>query len=81
MHLALPRSKHLQAAILSRKAVPNTYLDACKLLGIVPASVVCNRAGEADLSLRYYGLGPKGAEALAKALRVGVGLAVVLACR
>jgi hypothetical protein len=55
---------------VNRQVVPDIYLDACKVLGIVPVSRISNQAGEANLILRYYGLGPLGAEAFSKALEV-----------
>lgn len=46
------------------------YLQACKLLGVVPVSYFLRNLGCAVINLNHHGLGPSGGKALAIALVV-----------
>ena len=46
------------------------YLEACELLGVVPARYFCEHLTDKRVVMRYHGLGPAGTKALGKALRV-----------
>ncbi|KAK7819922.1 hypothetical protein U0070_007614 [Myodes glareolus] len=41
------------------------YLEACKLVGVVPASYFIQNMEESCMNLNHYGLGPKGTKAIA----------------
>ncbi|XP_030577983.1 leucine-rich repeat-containing protein 74A-like isoform X3 [Archocentrus centrarchus] len=45
------------------------YLKACRQTGVVPVSYILRHFGDATLNLNYYGLGPRGAKALAILLK------------
>ncbi|XP_040920936.1 leucine-rich repeat-containing protein 74A-like [Toxotes jaculatrix] len=45
------------------------YLRACQRTGAVPVSSFLRHLGEATLNLNHYGVGPRGAKALATALQ------------
>ncbi|KAJ1561873.1 hypothetical protein HK405_002274, partial [Cladochytrium tenue] len=52
--------------ILKRKTVQNPYITACKLLGVVPVARFTEcMATASEIRLKSYGLGPKGAQAIA----------------
>uniref|UniRef100_A0A8D0HDT9 Leucine rich repeat containing 74A n=1 Tax=Sphenodon punctatus TaxID=8508 RepID=A0A8D0HDT9_SPHPU len=44
------------------------YLEACKLVGVVPVSYFMRNMEEPYINLNHHGLGPKGAKAIAIAL-------------
>ncbi|KAM4853868.1 leucine-rich repeat-containing protein 74A isoform 3-T3 [Thomomys bottae] len=44
------------------------YLEACKLMGVVPASYFIRNMEESHMNLNHHGLGPKGTKAIAIAL-------------
>uniref|UniRef100_A0A8C8VDZ1 Leucine rich repeat containing 74A n=1 Tax=Pelusios castaneus TaxID=367368 RepID=A0A8C8VDZ1_9SAUR len=44
------------------------YLEACKLVGVVPVSYFLRNMEEPYMNLNHHGLGPKGAKAIAIAL-------------
>ncbi|XP_042548768.1 leucine-rich repeat-containing protein 74A [Dipodomys spectabilis] len=44
------------------------YLEACKLMGVVPASYFLRNMEEPHMNLNHHGLGPKGTKAIAIAL-------------
>ncbi|XP_058148976.1 leucine-rich repeat-containing protein 74A [Dasypus novemcinctus] len=44
------------------------YLEACKLMGVVPVSYFIRNMEEANMNLNHHGLGPKGTKAIAIAL-------------
>ncbi|KAG6936716.1 leucine rich repeat containing 74A [Chelydra serpentina] len=44
------------------------YLEACKLVGVVPVSYFIRNIEEPYMNLNHHGLGPKGAKAIAIAL-------------
>lgn len=46
------------------------YLQACKLVGVVPVRYFLRNLGSATINLNHHGLGPLGAKALAIALVV-----------
>uniref|UniRef100_A0A8C1ZCP1 Leucine rich repeat containing 74A n=1 Tax=Cyprinus carpio TaxID=7962 RepID=A0A8C1ZCP1_CYPCA len=46
------------------------YLQACKLVGVVPVRYFLRNLGSAAINLNHHGLGPLGAKALAIALVV-----------
>lgn len=48
------------------------YLQACKLVGVVPVSYFIRNLDSTTMSLTHHGLGPLGCKALAIALVVSV---------
>ena len=46
------------------------YASACDRLGIVPVSYFSRHITDQEIVMRYHGLGPLGAKAIAKVLRV-----------
>ncbi|KAJ3221928.1 hypothetical protein HK099_002961 [Clydaea vesicula] len=54
--------------ITKRKNVLDQYLFSCKVLGIVPASYFLKRISSSNIVMKYHGLGPKGAQAIAEVL-------------
>lgn len=48
------------------------YLAACKSLGIVPSSYFASNynSGCTEILMRYHGIGPKGAQAIAEVLKL-----------
>lgn len=46
------------------------YLEACKLVGVVPTSYFLRNIEEPYINLNHHGLGPKGTKAIAIALVV-----------
>uniref|UniRef100_A0A8D2DPI7 Leucine rich repeat containing 74A n=1 Tax=Sciurus vulgaris TaxID=55149 RepID=A0A8D2DPI7_SCIVU len=44
------------------------YLEACKLMGVVPVSYFIRNMEESHMNLNYHGLGPMGTKAIAIAL-------------
>ncbi|XP_060939366.1 leucine-rich repeat-containing protein 74A [Limanda limanda] len=49
-------------------SVTEVYLQACKLVGVVPASYFLRNLDSSTMTLTYHGLGPLGSKALAIAL-------------
>nr|XP_040055799.1 leucine-rich repeat-containing protein 74A isoform X1 [Gasterosteus aculeatus aculeatus] len=49
-------------------SVPDVYLQACKLVGVVPVSYFLRNYDSAAMDLTHHGLGPLGCKALAIAL-------------
>nr|XP_016847043.1 PREDICTED: leucine-rich repeat-containing protein 74A [Anolis carolinensis] len=47
---------------------PELYLEACKLVGVVPVSYFIRNMEEPVMNLNHHGIGPKGTKALAIAL-------------
>jgi hypothetical protein len=47
-----------------------TYLRVCEELGIVPASYFTRHMDCTEVSMKYHGLGPSGAKAIAAVLKV-----------
>ncbi|KAJ3382497.1 hypothetical protein HDU84_004247 [Entophlyctis sp. JEL0112] len=69
-------------AIVRRKSAfsaggVDVYLNSCKMLGIVPVSVLIEKfnLGESDIILKHRGLGPKGAQAIASVLENNTSIA------
>uniref|UniRef100_A0A672H207 Leucine rich repeat containing 74A n=1 Tax=Salarias fasciatus TaxID=181472 RepID=A0A672H207_SALFA len=54
---------------LSRAEV---YLQACRRIGAVPVSAFVRAVSDTTVNLNHYGVGPRGARALAVALKVTV---------
>ncbi|KAJ3333753.1 hypothetical protein HDU76_004249 [Blyttiomyces sp. JEL0837] len=54
--------------IIKRKGQTDTYINACKNLGIVPVSYFAERTSASEIVLRHHGLGVKGAQAVAAVL-------------
>lgn len=50
----------------------NAYLEACELLGVVPARYFLAHLTDKAIVMRHHGLGPSGTQAIGKALRVSV---------
>lgn len=46
------------------------YLQACKVVGVIPVSYFLRNIGCATINLNHHGLGPAGGKALAIALVV-----------
>ncbi|RXN22818.1 leucine-rich repeat-containing 74A [Labeo rohita] len=61
---------HVSQVKLIRKdlSTEELYLQACKLVGVVPARYFLRNLGSATINLNHHGLGPLGAKALAIAL-------------
>ncbi|KAI8619149.1 hypothetical protein BC830DRAFT_825542 [Chytriomyces sp. MP71] len=55
---------------LKKKATSDPYINACKVLGIVPVSYFAERINTSEILLKHRGLGPKGAQAIASVLEV-----------
>ncbi|XP_049595401.1 leucine-rich repeat-containing protein 74A isoform X2 [Syngnathus scovelli] len=53
---------------LGSTSVADVYLQACKLLGVVPVSSFIRNLDSPTMTLSHYGLGPLGCKALAIAL-------------
>uniref|UniRef100_A0A3Q3JQL4 EF-hand domain-containing protein n=1 Tax=Monopterus albus TaxID=43700 RepID=A0A3Q3JQL4_MONAL len=49
-------------------SVAEVYLEACKLVGVVPVSYFIRNLGSTTMTLNHHGLGPLGCKALAIAL-------------
>ncbi|XP_033123315.1 leucine-rich repeat-containing protein 74B-like isoform X2 [Anneissia japonica] len=45
-----------------------TYIEACRINGVIPVSYVLRHITDAELTMKHHGLGPAGAKALAIAL-------------
>jgi hypothetical protein len=56
--------------IIERKDTRNSYIMACKVLGVVPVSTMIDALASSEIKLAHYGIGVRGAEALAKSLEV-----------
>ncbi|EGW02814.1 Uncharacterized protein C14orf166B-like, partial [Cricetulus griseus] len=48
------------------------YLEACKLVGVVPVSCFIRNMEESCMNLNHHGLGPKGTKAIAITLVVSM---------
>lgn len=48
------------------------YLEACKLVGVVPTSYFIQNMEESCMNLNHHGLGPKGTKAIAITLVVSM---------
>ena len=48
------------------------YLEACKLVGVVPVSYFIRNMEESYVNLNHHGLGPNGTKAIAIALVVSM---------
>lgn len=48
------------------------YLEACKLVGVVPVSYFIRNMEESYVNLNHHGLGPRGTKAIAIALVVSM---------
>lgn len=48
------------------------YLEACKLVGVVPVSYFLRNMEESYVNLNHHGLGPNGTKAIAIALVVSM---------
>ncbi|KAI2654785.1 Leucine-rich repeat-containing protein 74A [Labeo rohita] len=61
---------HVSQVKLIRKdlSTEELYLQACKLVGVVPVRYFLRNLGSATINLNHHGLGPLGAKALAIAL-------------
>lgn len=46
------------------------YLHMCEETGVIPASYFLNHIQEKEFSMKYHGLGPNGAKAIAWPLKV-----------
>lgn len=51
-------------------SVAEVYMQACKLVGVVPVSYFIRNLGSPTMTLTHHGLGPLGCKALAIALVV-----------
>ncbi|KAJ3151388.1 hypothetical protein HDU86_006088 [Geranomyces michiganensis] len=56
------------SAILNRKNTTDPYITACKQLHLVPVTFILQRLQSTEIIMPHHGLGPSGAEALAKVL-------------
>ncbi|KAI8919289.1 hypothetical protein DFJ77DRAFT_453704 [Powellomyces hirtus] len=56
------------SGIINRKNTTDPYITACKQLRIVPVNFILQRLQSSQLIMPHHGLGPNGAEALAKVL-------------
>lgn len=56
--------------IIDRKDTRNPYIMSCKVLGVVPVSSMIEALASSEIKLAHYGIGVRGAEALAKSLEV-----------
>ncbi|MCJ8736665.1 hypothetical protein PDJAM_G00015160 [Pangasius djambal] len=57
-----------QKSIVKDMSTAEVYLQACKLVGVVPVSYFLRNLGCATINLNHHGLGPLGGKALAVAL-------------
>ena len=48
------------------------YLQACKVMGIVPVSAFLNSLVTSKVDLKHHGLGSKGAKAIAISMAVSI---------
>lgn len=53
-------------------SIPEVYLQACKLVGVVPVSYFIRNYDSTTMILNHHGLGPLGCKALAIALVVSL---------
>ncbi|KAI8589716.1 hypothetical protein BDZ88DRAFT_126679 [Geranomyces variabilis] len=56
------------SAILNKKNTTDPYITACKQLHIVPVTFILQRLQSTAIIMPHHGLGPSGAEALARVL-------------
>ena len=47
-----------------------TYIKTCENLGVVPVSYFTRHITDPEIVMRYHGLGPQGARAMSRVLRV-----------
>lgn len=59
-----------QKSIAKDMSTAEVYLQACKLVGVIPVSYFLRNLGCATINLNHHGLGPLGGKALAIALVV-----------
>ncbi|XP_069806371.1 leucine-rich repeat-containing protein 74A [Dendropsophus ebraccatus] len=52
----------------------DVYVQACRQVGIVPASYFLRHINETHMDLKHYGLGPRGARAIAAALKTNTSI-------
>ncbi|KAF4084275.1 hypothetical protein AMELA_G00126730 [Ameiurus melas] len=57
-----------QKSIAQDMSTAEVYLQACKLVGVIPVSYFLRNLGCATINLNHHGLGPSGGKALAIAL-------------
>ena len=48
----------------------SAYIEACKHFGVIPITSFLNNMTEREMNLQFYGIGSKGAKAMAAALLV-----------
>lgn len=53
-------------------SISELYLQACKLVGVVPVSYFIRNLDSTTMTLNHHGLGPLGCKALAIALVVSL---------
>ena len=53
-------------------SISEVYLQACRLLGVVPVSYFIRNLDSTTMTLSHHGLGPLGCKALAIALVVSL---------
>lgn len=54
------------------------YLHMCEETGVIPASYFLNHIQEKEFSMKYHGLGPNGAKAIAWPLKVYYWMHVII---
>lgn len=59
-------------------SVAEVYLQACRLVGVVPVSYFIRNLDSPTMTLSHHGLGPLGCKALAIALVVSLNTSVLL---
>lgn len=57
-------------------SISELYLQACKLVGVVPVSYFVRNLDSTTMTLNHHGLGPLGCKALAIALVVSLKMQV-----
>lgn len=61
-------------------SISELYLQACKLVGVVPVSFFIRNLESTTMTLSHHGLGPLGCKALAVALVVSLKCKCVIEC-
>lgn len=61
-------------------SIAEVYLQACKLVGVVPVSFFIRNLDSPTMILTHHGLGPMGCKALAIALVVSLKYKYVIEC-
>lgn len=61
-------------------SIAEVYLQACKLVGVVPVSYFIRNLDSTTMNLTHHGLGPLGCKALAIALVVSLECKCVFEC-